>query len=322
MGANPAEFPGTNPATGWQYGDTSVAEDVSDIIYQITPEDTPVYNTTGDSRASNILHQWQTRALATRSILNAQVEGGVYTFTAQLNTPDARRGNYTQIFNKNVRVSETEAAVRHYAIDDYFQDQMLMRMAEIKTDIEHAGIDGTLTSGSSAQTARQMQGLINAIVSAVTTYTTLAAAATLLESGFNDLIQVCWSLGSKPRDWYGHGYMKRKISGYIANSTKYIAAEEQKLVNTISVYQSDFFVVTMHLCRDIPFQTGTYLNFSGYTGYGLLGLDTSMIKKAWLRPLTAERTPKVADSYDGIIKGELTMEWGHPNAHFYLKSSL
>lgn len=307
---------------GWQYGDVSVAEDVSEIIYQITPEDTPVYNTTGDTRASHIWHQWLTRSLFTRSALNAQPEGFSYTFTAQINAPDLRRANYPQIFNKGVRVSETEAAVRHYAIDDAFQDQMLMRMAEIKTDIEHAGINGTLVSGTTGVTARQMQGLINAIVSAVSTYTTYAALVSLTETFFNDHIQNCWSYGGKPKDWYAHGYMKRRVSAFASNSTKYIAAEAQKTVNTISVYQSDFFVLNMHLCRDIPFQTGTYLNFSGYTGYGLLGLDTTMVRKAWLRPLTAERVPKTADSYDGEIKGEVCYEWGHPNAHFYLKGSL
>lgn len=322
MAANAAEFIGTNPLTGWQYGDTSVAEDVSEIIYQITPEDTPVYNTTGDTRASNIYHQWQTRALSTRSKQNAQIEGAVYTFTAQLNLPDARRTNYTQIFNKNVRVSETEAAVRHYAIDDFFQDQMLMRMVELKTDIEHAGINGTLVSGTSAPSGRQMQGLINAITSAISTYTSMVAGSSLSETLFNDRIQDAWSYGGKPKDWYAHGYMKRKISAYASNATKYIAAEAQKMVNTISVYQSDFFVVTMHLCRDIPYQTGTYLNFSGYTGYGLLGLDTTMVRKAWLRPITAERSPKVADSYDGIIKGEVCYEWGHPNAHVFIDKAL
>ena len=35
---------GGSPLVGTFYPDTSVKEDVSQIIYQITPEDTPYYN--------------------------------------------------------------------------------------------------------------------------------------------------------------------------------------------------------------------------------------------------------------------------------------
>jgi hypothetical protein len=217
-------------------------------------------------------------------------------------------------------VTETEGAVRHYAIDDAFQDQMLMRMAEIKTDIETTIVLGTLVSGVTG-TAQQLQGVINAIVSAQSTFSQHGAVTTsLTEALFNDAIQVCWQLGGKPKDWYANGNMKRRISVFASNSTKYIAAEAQKTVNTISVYQSDFFVVNMHLSRDVPaFKAGTI--FSAVTANSLLGLDTTMMRKAWLRPLTAERVPKTADSYDGVIKAEATLEYGHPNAHFYIAGS-
>lgn len=310
---------GGTPYVGTHYGDTSIAEDVTDIIYQITPEDTPVFNTTGDTVSNGVFHQWQTRAISGRAH-NANYEGFTYAFTGGMNLPDARRFNITQIFNKHVRVSETQVALSHYGIDNVFNDQMMMRMAEIKMDHEHAIINATVASGATG-TARKMQGLINAIVSGVSTYTTYAAGVSLTESQFNDFIQTCWQYGSKPKDWYAGGYLKRKISGFTTGNTKFIAAESMKQVNVISVLETDFFTANIHLCRDVPIQSATGA-FSGYTGYGLLGLDVEMVKKAWLRPLTAERAPKTADSYDGVIKSEMTVEWGHPNAHYYLHQSI
>ena len=311
---------GAFPLVGMHWGDFSVAEDVTNIIYQLTPEDTPVFNTTGDTRSSGVLHQWQTRAIGGRTH-NAQAEGAVYAFTAEIVQVDARRFNVCQNMNKNVRVSSTQVAIDHYAINNTAQDQMTIRGTELKMDIEHAMINGTVASGSTVTTARKMQGLINAIVSGVSTYTTYAAGVSLSETFFNDHIQTCWSFGSKPADWYSHGYMRRKLSGFTSGNTKVISAEAQATVNTQSVYDSDFFRVKLHLCRDVPFQIASGA-FSGYTGYGLLGLDTSFVKKAWLQPITAQRTAKVASSIDGVLETELCIEWGHPNAHFYLKGAL
>ena len=41
-----------------------------------------------------------------------------------------------------------------------------------------------------------------------------------------------------------------------------------------------------------------------------------MARKAFLRRFVSKMVPETADSTDGIIVGELTMEWGHPQGHF------
>lgn len=296
--------------------DPSIAEDVSDIIYQITPEDTPVYNSIGEGRVQSSWHLWQTRSIAGRA-RNANFEGFTYAFTGAMVYPDARRFNATQIFNKNIRVSETEVATRHYAIDDAFADQMSIGMTEGKMDAEHTVIQGTLVSGAT-NLARQMQGLLQALISGITTYTNVTAAASMSETIFNDYLQTSWNYGGEPRDVYCGGYIKRKISGFTGGATKFVATPDEKIVNTVSVYQSDFFNVQVHLSRDIPRQ-GTP---SGYTGYGILFLDKTMAKKMWLRPWVAERAPKTADAYDGVVKCEFTLEWGNALAHHYAAQHL
>ncbi len=307
------------PYIGTHYGDTSVAEDVSEMIYQLTPEDTPFYNSTEDTTSNGVFHQWQSIAIGGRTH-NANYEGSTFLFTAGMQLVDPRRFNITQIFNKMIRVSGTEVALQHYGIANIFLQQMKIRGAELKMDIEHSILNSTIASGASG-TARVQQGIINFVVSGVSTYTTHAAGVTITETHFNDFQQTCWEYGSKPKDWFMHGKMRRRISGFVAGQTKFVNVEAYKSVNTQSVYESDFNVVKLHLCRDVPYQTATGA-FSGYTGYGLLGVDLRLVKKAWLRRIEAMRTPKIADSFDGVMMGEMCIEGGHPNAHYYLKGSL
>ncbi len=303
---------GGNPLVGQFYPDVAVAEDVSEIIYQITPEDTPVYNSCGDGSAQSPFHLWLTRSILGRSH-NAQHEGFTYTFTGQMNYADPRRFNTTQIFNALVRVSESEVASRHYAIDDAFADEMSQAMTKVKLDAEHTILRGTLASGATG-TARKLQGILEALISGITTYSA-GAGATLSESLFNDGIQGVWSNGGEPRDVYTHGYMKRKVSNIFTGggALKQIAAENQRLVATVSTYISDFFPVNIYLSRDMP----KNLDSGQLTGYGILAMDRTMVKKMWLRPWVAERAPKTADAYDGVVKGEFTLEYGTPLAHAY-----
>jgi hypothetical protein len=297
---------------GTIYLNTSTpVEDVTDIIYQITPEDTPFFNMTGDTGVRDIFHQWQVRSLTTRQV-NAAPEGFSWTFTSPQRLP-TRLGNHTQIFEKDARVSNTQQAVEHYAVGDMFADQMQQAMIEFKTDMEHALLQGTLASGNT-NAARYMQGMINHVVSGVTTYSNFSSSASLSETSFNDMIELSWNEGGEPRDVFVHGPAKREISTFTAGHTKFIPSDQQRTVNTQSMYESDFFTVQIHLSRDIP-KEGTP---AGYSGHGVLFVDRSMARKAWLRQPVAERAPKTADSHDGIITGEVTLEVGNRSAHTYI----
>lgn len=308
---------GSFPQVGTHYPDTSLAEDVTDVIYQITPEDKPMFVMTGDTTISNPYHQWQVRALTTRQP-NAEPEGFTYTFTAGMTTP-VRQGNNAQIFAKEIRVSETEQAVQHYAISDMYADQMEIRLAEVGTDIEHALIQGTQVTGN-ASLARSFDGFIRAIeTTGLSGHATQPTAISMSETHFNDFIQACWDQGGEPRDVLTGGYMKRKISGFNAvNGTRYIPHDQGKVVNTISYYESDFFPVEIHLSRDVP-RIGSP---SGWSGYDLLLVDRTQVRKGWLRRMVSRRTPEIADSADGVIKGELTLEYGNAAAHMVVRSML
>lgn len=288
----------------------SIAEDVTDIIYQITPEDTPFFQMIGDGKATDVVHQWLVRSLTTRQS-NKATEGFGYTFPTPNRLP-TRKDNLCQILTKEVRVSETHQAVSHYAISDLFADQMEAAMVELKTDIEHALLTATKASGATG-TAREMGGLLQSIqaFNASLTFTNFTNAVTLTETLFNQMIQRAWEEGGAPKDALMHGRLKRAISTFTDGHTKFIAADEQRSVRTISVYESDFFTVNTHLSRDMP--------TTAASGHDLVLVDRTMCKKSWLRPVTARRVPETADSADGVLKTELTLEIGNGLAHYYAK---
>ena len=83
-------------------------EDLTDVIYRISPTQTPVLNMAAKSKATNTLHEWQTQDLASAVSNNAQVEGD--NASAKSVTPTVRLQNRTQISTKTVVVSGTQRA--------------------------------------------------------------------------------------------------------------------------------------------------------------------------------------------------------------------
>ena len=50
-------------------------EDLSDVIYNISPTETPIMSSIGKTSATAVYHEWQTDTLATATTANAAVEG-------------------------------------------------------------------------------------------------------------------------------------------------------------------------------------------------------------------------------------------------------
>ena len=84
-------------------------EDLSDVIYRISPTTTPLLNMAAKAKASNTLHEWQTQDLASAVANNAAAEGD--EASAKAVTVTVRLNNRTQISTKSVIVSGTQQAM-------------------------------------------------------------------------------------------------------------------------------------------------------------------------------------------------------------------
>jgi hypothetical protein len=87
------------------YDISGIKEDLSDVIYSITPDDTPLYSACKKTKAKNTLVEWQTDTLRSSGD-NFHIEGDETTFAAA--TPTTRLNNRTQIFKNAVIIADTD----------------------------------------------------------------------------------------------------------------------------------------------------------------------------------------------------------------------
>jgi len=87
-------------------------EDLSDVIYRIDPTDTPFLTGIEKAKATAVLHEWQTQALAAVNTGNAALEGD--DAAADATTPTVRLGNVAQISRKVPQVSGTNDYIWAY----------------------------------------------------------------------------------------------------------------------------------------------------------------------------------------------------------------
>ena len=108
-------------------------EDLSDIIFNISPTETPFVSGIGKVKATNTLHEWQTDVHDTASN-NKQLEGDDIATYAY--TPPVRLGNYGQISRKAIAVSGTTEAVLKAGRRSEIAYQLTKAGRAIKTDME------------------------------------------------------------------------------------------------------------------------------------------------------------------------------------------
>lgn len=277
-------------------GDQSRVEDVTDLITNVDFESTPFYSGLAESQATNTLHEWLVDSYAT-SADNAQAEG--YTASYTDITPPTRTNNVVQLFNKDVRVSNTQMRVSHYGMSDPYQYQLKKKMKELARDIEKALVAGTRASGSSG-VARRLNGAIALIT---TNKTARNSGTSLSETEFNDILQGIYDSGtdiSVDKAFTGAS-LKRAISGYTAGSTKFTDADGKRLYNTVSVYESDFGVVSIYLEREVPTTAGNK---------GILAVDSSKWRVAYLTDGRPQHIPQGLNgsAKNGLLETELTLE--------------
>lgn len=273
------------------YGAVGEREDLTDVIATITRHETPLFSGLKKTKARGTLHEWQTDSLSTGSD-NAAIEGADFSFA--IPGYRSRVSNNTQIFTKTLEVSRTMQVVDVAGLEDEFAYQMEKRMKEIATDVEEALITGTGNTGASG-TARRLKGILAFITTNVETGTGTGSEV-LTETMYNDLLEAIWNSGGRPDYTYVNGFQKRKISGFATSNQRYLEMnEDAKLVNKVSVYESDFGMQRIELD---PFMTTSVV----------AALQRDMWEVAILDPIHKVDVATVGDARRGALVGELTLQ--------------
>jgi hypothetical protein len=269
------------------------AEDISDIITNISPKDTPFFSMCGKDKATATYHEWLEDSLGAPGV-NKQVEGFEYTVGTPI--PRVRKGNYTQIFSKGYGVTATQEVVQKHGVTSEIGYQMRKAMKEIALDIELALISAASASAGTASAAREMKGAQSWIASNIVALVgPKDVMPEITEASMNEALQLCWEAGGSPSKVFLSGDNKRTVSSWSGEGDKYLDQNSKKLVNSISVYESDFGIVSFVPHRLFPDNV-------------ILAIDPDYWKVAYLRPLKTKALPETGDNHKKVIVGELTLE--------------
>jgi hypothetical protein len=144
-------------ATYQSYQSIGNREDLTDVIYNISPTDTPFMSSVGKTKATAVYHEWQTDSLAAAVATNAAVEGAdASSLTA---TPTVRRGNRTQISQKTIQIAGTLESIDKAGRKSEKAYQLSKASAELKRDMEKTLLSNTAAVTGDASTARKLGGL-------------------------------------------------------------------------------------------------------------------------------------------------------------------
>lgn len=310
-----------NANTNETYDVSTIKEDLQDALISISPTDTPIMSAIGRKSVDNTYFEWGVVDLADASTSNRVVEGE----SAPANdspTNAIRMGNYTQISDKVVEVSDTNNAVNGAGNAQTLAKQIAYKLKELKRDMESMLTDNVAASAGSSGTARSSAGLpaflrtnvsrgtggadgttsgsgdsgyVNA---AATDGTTRAITETLLKSVIAD----CWSQGAEPSVVICGASQKQAISAFTGNATRFKEAEDSKINAAIDVYISDFGELQIVPSR-----------FS--RSRDVLVLDPNYARVTYLNPTSQKELARTGHAERRLISVEYGLQVDNEKAH-------
>jgi hypothetical protein len=292
-----------------------IREDLSNIIYNIAPTETPFLSGCGRETADNTNFEWQTDVLADAAA-NRALEGNDPT-SLEVEEP-TRVGNYTQISVKAVQTSGTAEAVDFAGRRSSQAYQLAKRAKEMKRDMEKMLMNNVAKNAGGSTTARVTAGLPAWVA---TNYHSLGGApsppglgsassgngtdtatdatdvGTLTEAGMKTVIAECFVSGGTPDTILVDSGNKQVISALSQTVSELRTAADKaapaSVIASVDVYVSDFG--TFKIIPD-RFQRARDCWF----------LDFDFWAVAYLRPFRTETLAKTGDS----IKQMLIAEYG------------
>ena len=303
-----------------RYSAIGAREDLTNVIYDISPTDTPIMSSIGKTKATGVYHEWQTDSLAAATTSNALIEGA--SASEATITPTTRLGNYTQIVGKTIMVSGTLEAVDKAGRKSEKAYQLAKASAEMKRDIEAIITSNQgQTAGSSGSAARKMGTLlsylktntnegsgttagVDPVTIGVSTRTD-GTTRTFTETILKDVISKVFTSGGTPTTLFVSPALKQVVSaftGLAAQRYQVPTSGQATILAGADLYQSDFGVLQIVPNRFMRTRDA-------------LVLDPEYAALAYLRPFQTIELAKVGDADKTQILAELTLEVRNEAAH-------
>lgn len=247
-----------------------VREDLSDVIFDLFPEDTWAMSNLDREDAEMTYTEWMAQTLAAPSNTNIRIEGDDASY-ASLTSP-SRFASYLQISSKDFLASDTLEAVKKAGRKSELARGAMVKMRELKRDMETRITQNGISTLGGAGTGRSTAGMESWIgdatadagaASHVVLATTTASATTpavtsgvagvaptdgttlgaMTATRLNYALEAAWVDGGDPRVILTNTIGKAAIDAFTGVATRFVdvdGAKQASIIGAANVYVSDF----------------------------------------------------------------------------------
>lgn len=295
------------------YDAVGIREDLSDIIHNVTPYETPFFSSAGKTKASNTYHEWQTDALRS-SADNKHIEGD--DTVAEARTATTRLGNYTQIFKNSVVIPDTDMGLDKAGRAAEMAYQIVKVTREHRLDIEKAMLASNARVAGNSTTARELAGVpawlytntvnetgntgADPTGDGTDTRTDDGTPTALTQARFDTAMQSIWdNSGGKGGNYTCllSSFQMAIVNNFVGNNNQraQIDAGKKMVIDVVDVYMTSWGTIDFVKSREIRSRD-------------VLILDMDYFKVATLRPTKNVELAKTGDATKRQIVTELTLE--------------
>jgi hypothetical protein len=304
----------TNTFTG--YSAVGIREELSNIIQNISPEQTPFISNVGSENVTNTYFEWQEDSLSSVQT-TAQIDGDdVTSFDATSAT--TRKGNYTQILRRTTIVADNLADQDTAGRTNELSYQLAKRGKEIRRDLEATMLLNNASVAGAAATARETGGLGAWIATNEnvgtggglttgdgTTARTDGTQRAFTETILKDAMQQAFVSGGEPSILMVGPVNKQTVSGFAGVAAQRYQAPSDSpttIIGAADVYLSDFGTLNVVPNRFQRERDGWLL-------------DPEYASVAYLRPIQQVELAKTGDAEKSMILVEAGLKVSNEAAH-------
>ena len=288
-----------------------VREQLSNVIYNVAPTETPFLSNAKVGKAKNTLFEWQEDTLAAAVSSNQQLEGDDLTsYTAVVAT--VRLGNYVEIARKDVVISETQEAVDSAGRSSEMGYQIAKLGKELKRDMETSLLANKAAAAGNATTARDTgtfcgfvktnidkasDGTAPVYTSIPTDVWTNGTTRAFTETITKAVLKLCYDNGANVSTIMLGSFNKQAFSAFsgvvelMANQGR----AQATIIGAANTYVSDFGTLSV-----VPNRFA--LNRNAYF------IDWEQVQVNYLRPFQASELAKTGDAKKRLLVVEYGLQ--------------
>lgn len=285
-------------------------EELSDVIYNIDPTDTPFVSSVGRRNVSNVVFDWQTENLPAVST-TAELEG--FELSRSTATATVRQSNICQIQKRDATVTGSQQAMNSAGRSSEMAHQMALASKALKRDVEKSLCANQAKNAGNATTARATRSLeswlstnasrgVGGAAGSDSTAATDGTQRAFQETLLKTVLQTCYTNGAEPSILLVGPVNKMKVSDFTGRTSARQNVSATTIQQSVTVYASDFGEIKVLPSRWIRERTAFLL-------------DPNYAAVAYFRNFQRKPISDIGDATTEMIVVEYGLEMRNEAAH-------